>query len=309
MQGFVKVTRDITAHKALEDEQVQLAFELNQKLRERTLHLETSVRQLRAKNEEIEDLVATVSHDLNEKEVLLREVYHRVKNNLQMVQSLLKMGARTVNSNDAQKVIETAAQRVRVMAMVHERLYQMPDLTRIKIPVYLRDVSEGAIGANSGEPSRIQLKLDVDDISIPLDFAIPLGLLTNELVSNCIKHGEAQGRTATILIAAKAIPGAVRFVVQDDGAGLPADFDAAKCKSMGITLATSLAHQLGGRLEFISTNGCRVQADLSRLSTPSEPLHLAGSTLPIATELLVEGAMRQTGRTKASPKERSHHDA
>jgi PAS domain S-box-containing protein len=280
--GFVKVTRDISAQKALEDAQVLLALELSQRVKERTLQLETSVRQLRAKNEEIEALVATVSHDLSEKELLLREVYHRVKNNLQVVQSLLKMGARTVNSSDAQQAIETAVQRVRVMAMVHERLYQMPDLTRLTVSSYLRDVIEGAISSNSQEPSQIRLELDVDDISLPLDFAIPLGLLTNELVSNCIKHGDARGRTATISISAKVVPEAVRFIVQDDGAGLPENFDASKCKSMGIKLATSLARQLGGRLEFTSVNGCRVQADLTRLCSPREAPYLSDQSLTIA---------------------------
>jgi PAS domain S-box-containing protein len=268
--GFVKVTRDISAQKVLEDAQVLLALELSQRVKERTLQLEASVQQLRAKNQEIEALVTTVSHDLSEKELLLREVYHRVKNNLQVVQSLLKMGARTVNSSDAQQAIETAVQRVRVMAMVHERLYRVPDLTRLTVSSYLRDVIEGAISSNSQEPSQIQLKLDVDDISLPLDFAIPLGLLTNELVSNCIKHGDARGRTSTISISAKGVHDAVRFIVQDDGAGLPENFDASKCKSMGIKLAISLARQLGGRLEFTSVNGCRVQADLTRLCSPRQ---------------------------------------
>lgn len=265
--GFAKVTRDISAQKALEDAQTQLALELDQRVKERTLQLETSVEQLRAKNEEIEALVATVSHDLSEKEVLLREVYHRVKNNLQVVQSLLKMGSRTLTSNDAKLAIETAVQRVRVMAMVHEHLYQTPDLSGLTLASYLRDVSQGAISSNSERPTQIQMELDIDRIALPLDFAIPLGLLANELVSNCIKHGLAQGRPGTIFISAKIVPGAVRFTVRDDGVGLPENFDASKCTSMGLKLATSLANQLGGRLEFTSSNGSSVHADLTRLCT------------------------------------------
>jgi len=278
--GFAKVTRDISAQKALEDAQTQLALELDQRVKERTLQLETSVEQLRAKNEEIEALVATVSHDLSEKEVLLREVYHRVKNNLQVVQSLLKMGSRTLTSNDAKLAIETAVQRVRVMAMVHEHLYQTPDLSGLTLASYLRDVSQGAISSNSERPTQIQMELDIDRIALPLDFAIPLGLLANELVSNCIKHGLAQGRPGTIFISAKIVPGAVRFTVRDDGVGLPENFDASKCTSMGLKLATSLANQLGGRLEFTSSNGSSVHADLTRLCT--QPVCRHADRRPIA---------------------------
>jgi two-component sensor histidine kinase len=133
---------------------------------------------------------------------------------------------------------------------------------------------EGAVGSNWERPDQVRLKFDIDEIPIPLDPAIPLGLLANELVSNCIKHGLRQGRAATISVSAKIIPGAVRFVVQDDGPGLPANFDAAatRCTSMGVKLAAILAHQLGGRLESISKPGCKVQADLTRLCLQRTPI-------------------------------------
>jgi len=270
--GFAKVTRDMTAQKSLEEAHAQLALDLDQRVTVRTRQLESTVSELRTKNEEVEALVALVSHDLSEKEVLLREVYHRVKNNLQVVQSLLKMGARTLRSADARRAIETAVQRVHAMAMVHEHLYQMPDLTNLTLSAYLRDVVEGAIGSNCERSEQVRLILDIDEIPIPLDFAIPLGLLANELVSNCLKHGLPRGRAGVISVSAKMIPGSVRFFVEDDGPGLPDNFDAAQCTSMGVKLAASLAHQLGGRLIFSSKNGCRVQADLTRLCSQTEKL-------------------------------------
>lgn len=284
--GYAKVSSDMTSQKAFEEAQAQLALDLDQRVKDRTLQLEALVRQLRTKNGEIEALVAMVSHDLSEKEVLLREVYHRVKNNLQVVQSLLKMGARTLSSSDARKAIETAVQRVHVMAMVHEHLYQMPDLASLTLSAYLRDVIEGAIASNSEQTSQVQLQLDVEAIPFSLDFAIPLGLLANELVSNCLKHGLPYGRTGTLSISARVIPGAVRFIVQDDGAGLPENFDPMKCTSMGIKLATSLAHQLGGRLEFTSSKGCRVQTDLTRLCFQRETLQSSAPELCVAPALL-----------------------
>jgi len=272
LRGFAKVTRDMTVPKQLEESLAKLASDLEARVAERTSQLESTVNELRSKNVEVEALVAMVSHDLSEKEVLLREVYHRVKNNLQVVQSLLKMGARSIGAGDALQVIETAIQRVHVMAMVHQHLYQMPDLAALSLSAYLRDVVEGAIAANCETAGQVRLKVNVDEIPLPLDLAVPFGLLANELVSNCIKHGFSHGRRGNISISARSVPGAVCFVVQDDGAGLPQNFDAGKSSSMGLKLAASLAHQLGGRLEFTSSSGCRVESELTRLAQqPASP--------------------------------------
>ena len=300
LTGYIRVARDTTPQKAVEEAQAMMALDLDRRVKERTTQLEASVAELQAKNEEVEALVAMVSHDLSEKEVLLREVYHRVKNNLQVVQSLLKMGARTLRSADARNAIETAVQRVRAMAMVHEHLYQMPDLTSLTLSSYLRDVVEGAIASNSERPNQVQLLLDTEEIPVPLDLAIPLGLLTNELVSNCLKHGLPHGRRGKIHLSARTVSGAVRFVIQDDGMGLPEDFDASRCMSMGVKLAASLAHQLGGRLEFTSSNGCRVQADLARLCPQNDgPPGDAPASHPSSAALMEERLKRMGGTNAA----------
>jgi PAS domain S-box-containing protein len=301
--GFANVTRDITAEKELGEAQAKLAIDLDERVKERTRHLEASVEEMRSKNNDIEVLVAMVSHDLAEEEVLLREVFHRVKNNLQVVQSLLKMGARTLDSSDARQAVETAVQRVQVMAMVHEHLYQMPDLSGLTLSAYLREVVEGAIASNAEQPDQVQLQIDVDAIPVPMDFAIPMGLLANELVSNCLKHGLPHGRRGRICVTARKIAGAVRFVVQDDGPGLPGDFDLATTTSMGLKLSASLAHQLGGRLEFTSDNGCRVQADLTRLCSKPESLPPPGRPLGAAPAALPATPNRKAARPKSLTRE------
>lgn len=312
--GFSRVLHDLTPYKRAEEElreagriKAQLNADLEKRVAERTSQLESTVEELRRKNEEVEALVAMVSHDLGEKEILLREVYHRVKNNLQVVQSLLKMGSRTLASSDARLAIDTAVQRVHVMATVHEHLYQMPDLAGLPLSEYLRDIIEGAIASNSEKPQLIQLQLEFDAIPLSLDLAVPFGLLANELVSNCIKHGIPAGRPGKIVISARGVAGIVRLVVQDDGVGLPENFDPAKCTSMGIKLAGSLAHQLGGRLEFTSSNGCRVQADLSRVSPARGSPEPIGPGSPIDPAKLAAArkkkpaAMKSIGRQFADP--------
>lgn len=265
LHGFAKITRDMTSQKLLEDGHERLALELEKRVEERTWQLVCIADELRVKNQKIEGLVTTIRKDLDEKEVLLREVYHRVKNNLQVVKSLLKMGARTIVSGDGRAAIAAAAQRVQVMATVHERLYQMSDLAGLTLSTYLPEIAEGAIAANSDQPSQIRLHMEFDELLLPLDLAIPLGLLVNELVSNCLKHGLSEGRPGTVLISARTVPGAVRLVVHDSGNGLPEDFDASRCQSLGLKLVGSLARQLGGEVEFCSDKGCRVQIDLARL--------------------------------------------
>jgi PAS domain S-box-containing protein len=265
ISGFAKITRDLTVQKRLEDEQKKLSLELERRIRERTWKLEAVADNLRAEKEKVQSLLATVDKKLEEREVLLREVYHRVKNNMQVVQSLLKMGSRKITPRNGRDVIAAAVQRVEVMATVHERLYQSPELSGLTLPSFLHGIVEGAIAAYSDQANRVQLQMEIDEISISIDNAFLLGLLVNELISNCLKHGFSEGRRGKIFVSARVIPGTVRLVVYDDGKGLPVDFDASRSESMGLKLIESLAGQLGGKVEFLSHDGCRVESDLTKL--------------------------------------------
>jgi PAS domain S-box-containing protein len=288
--GFTRVLHDLTCHRREEENlreasrvQGEFTAELERRVAERTLQLEATVEELRRKNEEIATHAGVVSHDLKEKEILLREVYHRVKNNMQVVQSLLKLRARSLSDGDAREAIETSVQRVHVMAMVHERLYRMPDLASLSLVAYLRDVARGAIASHSERPDQVEFEMDAVEISLTLDLAVPFGLLTNELIANCLKHGLPHGRPGKIRISVARIPGAVRFVVEDNGVGLAKSFDAARTTSMGLKLAAGLAHQLGGTLEFSSNNGCRIQADFTRLGRRVENGRCADGALGLGT--------------------------
>lgn len=202
---------------------------------------------------------------LHEKEVLLREVYHRVKNNLQVIQSLVKMQARTLQDEGTQQALEQMVQRVHAMALVHERLYQKQDLAGISLAGYLRDLFSGIMASHSLVSHQIHLTLDAEEILLTLENAVPFGLLMNELICNSLKHGFRGGRNGTISISVHRSGNSTHIVVQDNGTGLPEGFRAAGCSTMGLQLANSLAQQLGGKLHFSSDNGCRVETDLTRL--------------------------------------------
>jgi two-component sensor histidine kinase/CheY-like chemotaxis protein len=180
---------------------------------------------------------------LEAKDVLLREVHHRVKNNLQVIQSLLRMQA----------------------ASVHERLYQTSDVKDLPVESYLRDLFDGAVDSRSLEQGRIQLKLDAENVPLSLERAVPFGLLINELVCNSLKHGFRDGRAGTVEIEVHRKESGTHIAVKDDGIGLPPNFDVTASPSMGLQVAAGLARQLGGKLAFTSENGCCVRSVLERI--------------------------------------------
>lgn len=238
---------------------------LEGQLAERTRQLETSVAELRRKNAEIETYAGIVSRDLREKEELLREVYHRVKNNLQVVQSLINMSSRRLDSEAGREALATIRKRVQVIAMVHERLYRMPDLAHLSLPDFLRDVVDGAIKVAEVSANQVELEVEADPVQLTMEKAIPLGLLVNELISNSLKHGLADGRRGAITLRMLRSVEGVHFSISDDGQGLPEDFEPKSCESMGMQLAISFARQLGGELHFRNENGCRIDAEFNNL--------------------------------------------
>jgi two-component sensor histidine kinase len=151
------------------------------------------------------------------------------------------------------------------MALVHERLYKMEDLACISLTDYLKGLYGGIQHSSAKERGEVALRLDVEEIPLSLDRAIPFGLLANELISNSLKHAFPGGRRGTIGVSIHRTGAGTSIVVEDDGVGLPENFESRMRNSMGLTLASSLAHQLGGRLEFKGTRGCRVEAELTRI--------------------------------------------
>jgi two-component sensor histidine kinase len=243
----------------------QVTAEPEQRVAERIRQLEETVAELRRKNQEAQANAETVARSLREKEMLLREIHHRVKNNLQVVQSLLKMRARLQPEGETRQAFDTTVERVSAMALLHERLYQTPHLEGLPLSTYIRDLFRDVSASNLLDPAQVHLRLDADDIPLQLDFGIPFGLLMNELLCNSLKHAFPDGRRGAISVSVRRVEGAVRMIVKDDGRGLPENFDPAASASMGLKLAASLARQLGGTLAFSSDGGCCVQADLRRM--------------------------------------------
>ena len=209
-------------------------------------------------HDELVRLLDVRTRDLREKEVLLKEIHHRVKNNLQVISSLVGLQADGSKDETIRGVLRDVTDRVRSMALVHERLYQSANLASIDFAEYSRGLL-GYLWRAHGSPA-IELKLDLSPVSLPVDTAVPLGLILNELAGNTLKHafkGCSKGEV-TVSLKDGAADG-ILLSVSDDGVGLPAGLDWRQAKSLGLRLVQMLAGQLGATVEVTSCEGTRFE--------------------------------------------------
>ena len=198
---------------------------------------------------ESREIEEQVRASLREKEALLKEIHHRVKNNLQIVSSLLNLQIEKVSDPLTLEALRESQNRVRSMALVHETLYRFGNLGRIDLAEYMSALCSHLFRSFGVDPSIVQLTLNVVNASLDLERAIPLGLITNELVSNALKYAFPHGRSGVIRVEFEiATAASYKLVVADDGIGLPDSFDLNQLRSLGLQLTRDLAQQLAGSL-------------------------------------------------------------
>lgn len=187
---------------------------------------------------------------LKEKEVLLKEIHHRVKNNLQVISSLLRLQARYIKDEEALDILRDSQNRVRAMAMIHESLYQSSDLGKIKFSEYICNLSNNlACGYSLNKD--IKINLQIHHVELRIDTAIPCGLIINELVSNAIKHAFINTEFGEIYIEFLDLGNSkYSFSVSDNGIGVPNDIELRRNQSLGLQLVWSLVEQLEGSIVF-----------------------------------------------------------
>lgn len=199
---------------------------------------------------------------LKEKEVLLREVLHRVKNNMQVISGLLHLQAEQSDDPRLREAMEDSQRRIQAMALVHQTLYRAEDLGQIKLRDYLPRLADNLQMALGGMAGDVELSVDAQDVELALDKAVPCGLIINELLSNSFKHAFASGRPGKIKVSARqnSQTQEVEIVVRDNGVGFPEDADLSGGKSLGMFLVTGLVNQqLGGSLHIEQDQGARVR--------------------------------------------------
>jgi PAS domain S-box-containing protein len=192
---------------------------------------------------------------LQEKEILLKEIHHRVKNNLQVITSLLNLQSSKEDHPQTAAVLRESQTRIRSMALVHEELYRSRDLSRVDLSSYAGKLASGLFRVFASPASEIGLQIEVRDVFLPVDAAIPCGLILNELISNALKHAFRGSSHGTVTIRMSKRGAAYDLSVQDDGEGLPPYVAVESAESLGFQLVTTLVRQLHGSLEVERTGG------------------------------------------------------
>lgn len=195
-----------------------------------------------------------VKDTLHQKQVLLQEIHHRVKNNLAVITSLLYMQSLYTDQEDARKVLSESQLRIKTMALIHEQLYQSDSLSKIDYKLYLEKLTKSIKGIFDYN-NIINLQLECESFDISLNQAVPCSLLINEVMTNAYKYAFTETGRGNILIKVGTEGDRVTAVVKDDGKGLPDDFEEKKKKSFGFTIIETLLEQLKADYEVRNNNG------------------------------------------------------
>jgi two-component sensor histidine kinase len=235
--------RQIEERQRAEQAVLRLNFQLEQRVRDRTAELEATNERLRAA--------------LREKDVLLREVHHRVKNNLQVVSGLLTLQAR--HAAPALMVhFQESLDRIRAMGRVHERLYRSDDVGTLDAAAFIRDICEDLSHVYGAARERVECRVEVPrPVPIDLELATPLALIANEVIANAFKHGFPDERQGEIVVALDETETATRLEIRDDGIGLPDGRSPEPSRSMGLRLVQLLARQIGATTALTGEAGTR----------------------------------------------------
>jgi len=197
-----------------------------------------------------------IKASLREKEVLLKEIHHRVKNNMQVICSLLSLQSRYIKDNEALEFFEESQNRVKSMAIVHEQMYQSGELARIDIASYVRSLTTHLFAEYGVILAAINLDIEIKDVLLDVNTAIPCGLIINELVTNSLKHAFPDGRSGEIKITMHYIKqNQIELIVSDTGIGFPADLDFQNTDSLGLQIVCWLVDQLDGTIELDRAGG------------------------------------------------------
>lgn len=192
--------------------------------------------------------VAQLRASVREKEILLREIHHRVKNNLQVVSSLLDLQAMRTQDPAVQTILRNNQSRIRSIALVHERLSQSSQMTRINLGEYIQSLTAILVRIYAIEPNRITFRTEIQgEIELSSNRAVPVGLILNELVSNALKHGLA-GEFGEITVSLRITDAQITLIVSDSGERFPTDLDLMSPRSLGFQLINSLVQQIDGIL-------------------------------------------------------------
>lgn len=245
------INKDIDA----KNEELDICKHLEKLVENRTSELENSIKELREELIEHKKVENQLKSALKEKELLIQEVYHRVKNNMQTISSLLSLQAMNLEDKEAICLLQESQNRIKSMALVHENLYMSKDLSHIQMSKYVEKLVLTLSNSYSTSDNHIKTVLDIDDdIYMNIEFAIPCGIIINELMTNSLKYAFPDGRSGEVSVQLKDLGENYILIVSDDGVGLPENFNHKEKSTLGLLLLNNLVKQLDGELEINKCN-------------------------------------------------------
>lgn len=242
---------DITAQKKADAEVQKLNAELERRVEERTA-------QLAVANRDLFTSEAHLREALHEKETLLKEIHHRVKNNLQIIQSMLNLQVASISDPQVVQLFRESQSRIFSMALIHEKLYQSKQLAKIDLAEYIKSLAANLFLSYGVTESKVKLVVDVDDVNLDAGAVVPCALIINELVSNSLKYAFIgsdrfeNGMAQIVISLQRDRGGKLRLTVEDNGVGLPEGFTVNTSQSLGLKLVSVLTRQLKGTLQVVS---------------------------------------------------------
>ncbi len=261
LQTYYQQLREelLRRHEA-ENELVKYQEHLEEQVEARTNQLSSANRQLEDEIHERREAEHQLKASLSEKEVLLEEVNHRVKNNMQIISSMLRLQFRNLKDPGLEIQLNEIQQRIQTMSLVHEKLYQSSTLSRIDLPDFITDLSRELLSSYGISGERVKLHLELASVSLDMSLTIPCGLIINELFINSLKYAfpdETKGEIHIELF--REPPGQIRLQFYDNGPGLPPETDWTQSSGMGLRLIHILSRQLRGEYKLRSENGTRFE--------------------------------------------------
>lgn len=255
-EGIVIAARDLTDVKKLINDLEETKNKLEDIVEERTKNLINTNIELQKEIKERKKVDEKIRISLKEKEALLREIHHRVKNNLQVISSLLDLQSGRLKEKSSIDAFKESQNRIKSMSLIHEQLYQSKNLTKIDFEKYIKNLTINLFNLYSGSPDDISIKINAKDVLMSIGKAIPCGLIINELVSNSLKHGFPDGKQGEILIDfLLENDKEYKLVVKDNGIGFPEDLNLQNIESLGLQLVNMLTQQLKGTVELDRNHG------------------------------------------------------
>lgn len=267
--GYVAVARDIRARKQAEHELLKAHDELEQRVLDRTQDLELANSSLLSEITNRIQAEEKIKSSLQEKEVLLREIHHRVKNNLQVISSLLFLQSKKIEIQEYKDIFNESQNRIKSMALVHENLYKSDNLAGINLSDYIKALVNHLMRTYNVSYNKIKQEIHIENIILSIDKSIPLGLIINELVTNSLKYAFIGREEGIFKIEIKRFDsGNIKIIISDDGIGMPKDFDIKKSNSLGLRLVQTLVDQLEGTFIWNSNEGAEFTIEFNESLKP-----------------------------------------